>query len=158
MKRIVDSFYRWEEFLVKTLLALIVALVFIAAVLRTFKYPINWSVDIAQGLFAWGTFLGADVAMRKNKLMGVDLFISKMPIKTQRLLKIINYSMIIGFLSGIAFFGVKLCVENYARTFQSLSVSYSWVTLSAPVGAVLMIITSGKKIREMLNVKVKGSS
>jgi TRAP-type C4-dicarboxylate transport system permease small subunit len=152
MKKLYDSFCVYEELVAKVLLAFIVLLVFLAAISRTLSYPLNWSVDIAQLLFAWTTFFGADIAMRKDKLMGVDLFIDRMSVRTRTLLRIGHYLLIIVFLCGVVVFGLKLCVENYDRTFQTMEISYSWVTLSVPVGSVLMIITSILKLKKLLAV------
>ena len=46
------------------LLAAIVALVFVAAIMRFFDHPLIWSVDLAQLLFIWLCFFGAARAMR----------------------------------------------------------------------------------------------
>lgn len=150
MKKLYDSFCVLEELIAKALLAFIVLLVFLAALSRTLSYPLNWSVDIAQLLFAWTTFFGADIAMRKDKLMGVDLFIEKMSARTRTFLRIGHYTLIIVFLCGVIVFGLKLCVENYDRTFQTMEISYSWVTLSVPVGSALMIITSSLKLKQLI--------
>ncbi len=150
MKKLYQSFCALEELVAKVLLAFIVMLVFLAALSRTLSYPINWSVDIAQLLFAWTTFFGADIAMRKDKLMGVDLFIAKMSEKSRDILRIGHYIIIIVFLCGVVVFGLKLCLENYDRTFQTMEISYSWVTLSVPVGSVLMIITSCLKLKQLI--------
>jgi TRAP-type C4-dicarboxylate transport system permease small subunit len=150
MNKLYQSFCVLEELVAKVLLAFIVLLVFLAALSRTLSYPINWSVDIAQLLFAWTTFFGADIAMRKDKLMGVDLFIAKMSPKSRDILRIGHYILIIVFLCGVVVFGLKLCFENYDRTFQTMEISYSWVTLSVPVGSVLMIITSCLKLKQLI--------
>lgn len=150
MRKLYESFCVLEEQVAKILLAFIVLLVFVAALSRTLNYPLNWSVDIAQMLFAWATFFGADIAMRRDKLMGVDLFIERMTAKKRSLLQISHYLLIIVFLCGVVLFGLKLCIENYDRTFQTMEISYSWVTLSVPVGSVLMIITASLKLKRLI--------
>ncbi|QTL99674.1 TRAP transporter small permease subunit [Iocasia frigidifontis] len=152
MKKLYRYICLGEEVLTKSALFLIIVLVFIAAILRTLKYPLNWSVDIAQLLFAWTVFIGADIAFRRDKLMGVDLIISKFPSKIKSFLKIFFYCLIIIFLFITLIYGLQLCIENSARTFQSLRISYSWVTLSLPVGSILMVITSIIKIKKVLTV------
>lgn len=70
---------RLEDIASKTLLAAIVMLVFLAAVGRSLGYPLIWSVDMAQLLFIWLCFLGANRAMRAKAHVGVDLFVRKLP-------------------------------------------------------------------------------
>ena len=55
-------------------------LIFIAAVMRSISQPINWSLDISLFLFAWATFLSADVAYREDKLVNLDFLISALPL------------------------------------------------------------------------------
>ena len=55
------------------LLAIITTLVFIAAVMRFLGHPLPWSVDLAQRLFIWVCFLGADKAMRDKTPLGVEI-------------------------------------------------------------------------------------
>ncbi|MCX7856635.1 MAG: TRAP transporter small permease [Deltaproteobacteria bacterium] len=52
-----------------------------AAVTRYMGHPINWSVDVAVCLFTWCTFLGGDVALRRDKLMCVDVLVRNLPPK-----------------------------------------------------------------------------
>ncbi len=56
-----------EEYFVVIFLAALIMLVFIAAVLRWFGIGVAWSMDMAQLLFAWVCFIGADLALRQNK-------------------------------------------------------------------------------------------
>jgi TRAP-type C4-dicarboxylate transport system permease small subunit len=85
MKKLYEYICKGETFLIKIFMAFIVGLVFIAASTRYLGYPINWSVDMAVCLFAWCTFLAGDVALRNNKLMNVEYFISKLPEKKKNL-------------------------------------------------------------------------
>ena len=52
------------------LLAAIVLLVFMAAIMRFFGYPLIWSVDMAQLLFIWLCFFGATRAMSTDQISG----------------------------------------------------------------------------------------
>ena len=139
---------------IKVFFVFLVGLVFIAAVTRYIGYPINWSVDMAQCLFAWCTFLAADIAMRKNKLMSLDFFVNKLSEKNKKIFELINLIIIAVFLASLIGFGVWLSYTTRFRTFQGIpGFSYTWVTLSVPVGGSLMIITSILKIREKLKSK-----
>lgn len=62
-----------ETWIGVVMLATIIVLVFASAVMRTIKYPIVWSVDLAQLLFVWISMLGADVALKRKAHVGVDL-------------------------------------------------------------------------------------
>lgn len=151
MKKIYTYICQGEALVIKVFLVFIVALVFVAASTRYLGYPINWSVDLAVCLFAWCTFLSADVAMRNNKLMKVDFLVRKFSDQRQNLIEIINLLIIAVFLGALIGFGLWLSYTTRFRTFQGIpGFSYTWVTLSVPVGSALMLITTILKIREKL--------
>lgn len=137
-----------EEKIVVALLVLLIVLVFIAASLRWFGVPVAWSIDIAQLLFAWVCFIGADLALRNNKHVGVDMLVKRFPLSVQNVILLINSVLIMVFLIMTFVYGSKLCTENYARTFNTIPISYSLVTLSAPIGSFLMSLTIMGRIKK----------
>ncbi|NWG04647.1 MAG: TRAP transporter small permease subunit [Syntrophaceae bacterium] len=151
MKKLYEYICKGETFLIKVFLVFFVALVFIAAATRYAGYPINWSVDMAVCLFAWCTFLGGDVAFRNNKLMNVEFLVSKLPVKNRNVIELINLFIILIFLMALIGYGAKLSYTTRFRAFQGIPwFSYTWVTISVPIGSMLMVITTILKIRGKL--------
>lgn len=141
MKKFYRQVCKIEEALTSLLLLLICMLVFLSAIARTIRHPLNWAVDISLLLFAWEVFLGGDVAIRNTELIGVDIFLKMFPVRIQKTLKIIFSLMILVFLGILVIYGIPLCLESTKRLFQVLPISYAWCTLSVPTGAFLMIIS-----------------
>ena len=150
MKTFYGYFCKVEETLVKLSLVSIAVLVFISAIFRTFKYPLNWAADVAMLLFAWLIFLGADMALRNTDLVSVDMIITKFSQKVQKSIFVLWNFIIILFLVFLIWHGVPLAIESTSRLFQTLGISYSWATISVPVGAFLMIITMCIKTSHLL--------
>lgn len=151
MKKIYEYVCKVELLFVKVMFVFLVALVFVAAFTRYIGYPINWSVDMAQCLFAWCTFLAADIAMRNKKLMRVDFFVEKLSDKNKNTVELINLIIILVFLVALIIFGSFLSYSTRFRTFQGIpGFSYTWVTLCVPVGGMLMGVTVILNIREIL--------
>lgn len=149
MKKVYDYVCKGESFLTKVFIVFLVALVFVAAATRYMGYPINWSVDIAVCLFAWCTFLGGDVALRKEKLMNVEFLVGKLSPEMKKKIELLNLTIILVFLAALVVFGTKLSYTTRFRTFQGIPwFSYTWVTISVPIGSILMMITTILKIRE----------
>ena len=152
MKKIYGYVCLGELLVVKVAFVSLVLLVFIAAFTRYIGYPINWSVDMAQCLFAWCTFLAADIAMRNNKLMRVDFFVKKLPEHYKNKVELLNLIIILAFLMALVGYGSWLSYTTRFRAFQGIpGFSYTWVTLSVPVGSLLMSITTALNIRAILN-------
>jgi len=149
MKKVYEYVCKGESFLTKVFIVFLVALVFVAAATRYLGHPINWSVDIAVCLFAWCTFLGGDVALRKDKLMNVEFFIGKLSPEKRRTVELLNLFIILIFLAALLVYGAKLSYTTRFRTFQGIPwFSYTWVTISVPIGSMLMMITTILKVRE----------
>ena len=138
-------------------LMVLIATVFAAAVLRFFGVDMSISTDLAQLVFAWVSFIGADLAMRKNKHMGVDMLITKFPLPVQNGIHLFNYVLILAFLLFAVRYGINLCIVNAARKYQTLYISYSCATASCPVGCGLMCITAVKRIVEYIRNFMSGN-
>ncbi|MEC9490134.1 MAG: TRAP transporter small permease, partial [Halanaerobiales bacterium] len=98
-------------------------------------------VDLAQLLFVWVVFLGADRALQTNNHIGVDFFVNFLPRKFKKFIYIIHYLFILLFLSGIIYYGFDLTISNFSRNFSTLGISYSYATAAVPVGCLLMFRT-----------------
>ena len=148
MKEIYEFICEKEMQIAKYALGILSLLVFVAAVGRSLHYPLNWAMDAATFLFAWTVFLGADAAMRLDRLFCIEVLTSKLSWKAQLYLKMINYTIIAVFLIGMIGYGLPLSYTTRFRAFQGIpGFSYTWVTLSVPIGCALMLITAILKIK-----------
>ncbi|WP_258358683.1 TRAP transporter small permease [Moorella sulfitireducens] len=151
MKKAYEFICRIEGVIAQVTLFVMVVLVCVAGFMRTLGHPINWAVDMATFLFAWCCFFSADIAWRNDKLIIVDAFIKWLPEKAKWYIRMIHYFIIVIFLAYLIVFGSWLSYTTRARTFQGIpGFSYTWVTLSLPVGAILLLITTVLKIRREL--------
>ncbi|MDF1616858.1 TRAP transporter small permease [Petrocella sp. FN5] len=142
MGKVLKVIFRIEEFICSTFFITIIGLVFASAVFRYLKIPIQWSIDITQILFAWVAFLGADIALRNGKLLGVDILTRKFSDVIQYYLKLFCNVLIIVVLFIFIVYGFNLSISSWQRSFQTLPISYSFVTLSLPVGSIFMLMSS----------------
>ena len=148
-------FYRWlvgaEAAIASALLLLMTALIFLGGVARMAGHPLNWTGDAATALFAWTCFLCADIAWRRNSLMAVEVLTARLAPAAQRALRLVNLGLIGLFLLYVAGMGLWLSWVSRARSFQGIpEISYSWVTMSMPLGALLLLATTLLKVRDEL--------
>ena len=108
MKTVYKWYCRIETAIVAAGFFAIVALTFSNAVLRAFNQPIVAADDICTLLFAWVSFMGADVAMRANRLVGMDLVTMHLPAKLQKTLQLIVYVVMIATICLLIVKGVEL--------------------------------------------------
>jgi TRAP-type C4-dicarboxylate transport system permease small subunit len=148
MSRLYAALIRWEAWIAGAFLLAMVLLIFTGGVARLLGQPQNWTTDAATCLFAWACFLCADIAWRRSSLMSIDLLINLLPRGARRFLGWLNYLIIAVFLVYVIVMGTWLSWISRARSFQGIpEVSYSWVTMSLPAGALLLLITTWRKFR-----------
>ena len=123
-----------------------VALVFSSAIARGIGKPLAWSLDVAQLLLCWTSLVGADVAFRHDKFIGLNLFTRKMPVKVQKVLEIVVLVLMQVAFCIFIYYGVMLSIKSWKRSFQTLPISYSFVTIALPVMSTLMTLTNILKI------------
>lgn len=147
MKKVLEVINKIERYLAAACLVVATSITFIAAITRVFGHPINWSIDISLFLWAWCIFFSGDLALRDDKMVNVDLLINKLPKKGTKIHSTILYVVILAFLIALLIYGSQLVYTSRLRPFQSIpAISYSWVTLSLPIGALLMIRSVISKI------------
>jgi TRAP-type C4-dicarboxylate transport system permease small subunit len=157
MKKLYGLICKAEVFLAALCFSISCCLIFFAAVARTFDRPINWSQDMSLFLFAWSVFLSADAAFRADKLVNIDLLVTRFPASARKALSMLIYLVILVFLAILIWYGIKLSLFSRRRVFQGIpGFSYSWVTISIPAGSFLMAITSILKLKDLLPRRLSG--
>lgn len=116
-------------------------LVFAGAVGRTLGSPLIWSVDLAQLAFVWAAVLGADIALKRNQHIEIDILVRRFPQSTRRILAIAWLVLMAAFLAALVFLGTQLTLLNLERELGDVGISYGWVTAAIPAGSLLMLGT-----------------
>ena len=158
IKKIYEAFCRFEMWAAATLLMAIATLVFVSAIARTVRHPLNWAVDISMLFFAWLVFIGGDIVIRETDLISVDILQRLLPGGIRKWMTAIFYVIMIAFLLVLVWYGIPLLIENRKRLFQAMELSYSWCTLAVPVGSILMIISSSIRLHRLFREPVKKES
>ena len=141
MKKFYRGFCWLEETLCCIGFLVMIGLVFLSAVARTVGRPLAWSIDVSQLLLCWTTLIGADIAFRHKKILGLDLFTQMLPEKVQKALEILLDLVILVALLIFIKYGTSLSISSWKRSFQTLKLSYSYVTMALPVMSVLMSVS-----------------
>lgn len=141
LSKLNEKIKKIEEQIAQLFIVFIVLLVFTAALARWFKIPIAWTIDMSQLLFGWAVFLGADLAMDEDRHVGMEILSSKLPLKYQKSLTLFWNVILIIFLVVCVYYGTQLCLNNSTRKFNTMRISYSYLTAAVPVGSLLMIRT-----------------
>lgn len=154
MNRLAKAYKKFCDIELAVGAVLLISTVFIltfAAILRTIGFPINWGLDLALLMFTWSVYVGADTALRDDKMVNVEIFQQFLKPKTKKILQLFIYILILIFLLLMVYYGFFLAYSSRFRTFQGIPfLSYTWATLSMPIPSVFMIITTSLKIHNLL--------
>ena len=123
--------------------SIMVILIFLQIIYRyVLIRPIPWAEECARYCFIWATFLGASVAIRTKGHTSVELIISLVPNKFQRLLTLVGYVICIIFLWFIMRFGYSISMSILAmkQTSPALQLPMFYAYLGIPIGATTMAL------------------
>jgi TRAP-type C4-dicarboxylate transport system permease small subunit len=147
LRRIYKLFCRIEQIVCGTGFMFLIFFVFLSAILRLFRVSLSWNIDLAMLLLAWTAFMGADIAWRSGQLAGLDLVTRNLPVVLQKIIQILVYLVITAALIVIFVFGLRLVWIERVRTYQSMPIPYSLVTLGLVLPAISMAFSTILKVR-----------
>ena len=150
MRKLYHAICKAEVIICGSGFVLLVVFIFLSAVLRFFRVSMAWNIDIALFLLSWTAFLGADIAWRSGRLVGVDIVTSRFPPGLQKIIEILIYIVIFAALVIIIVFGTRLAWTDRVRKFQSIPMPYSLVTMSLVTAALSMSVSTILKIRRCI--------
>ncbi|MCR5620725.1 MAG: TRAP transporter small permease subunit [Treponema sp.] len=150
IKKIYDCCCKLEVAVCGVGFILLVTLVFASAILRFMRISMSWNIDLAMLLLAWTSFLGADVAWRSGQLIGIDLLTRYFPKAVQKAILIAVYLIILVVCVVICIYGCRLAWSERLRTYQSMPIPYSLVSLSLVVATFSMSISTALKIKDCI--------
>ena len=142
----VSTLKKLEERLAMAFFAGTSLFVLIGAATRTVGSPVIWAIDLAQLSFAWACVLGADLAMKSNSHIEIDIVVRHFPQTVRKYLAITWLIAIAAFLGLLVWHGTNLTLMNTERELGDIGISYSWITGAIPTGCALMLATTLKRL------------
>ena len=149
MRKLYKTLCKLELIACGTGFMLLITMVFLAAILRFFRFSVAWNIDLALFLLAWTAFLGADIAWREGKLIGIDLLVKRLPSSIAKIIQFVVYLIVLTALIVIVVNGSRLAWLERVRRYQSIPIPFSLMTLSLIVAASSMIVTTLIKIKRL---------
>ena len=147
MKKFYEYFCKIETVICGIGFIFLVLFVFASAILRFMRVSMSWNIDLAMLLLAWTAFLGADIAWRSGQLIGIDIVTRYFPKKMQKAILLLIYVIILCVTVIICIYGARLVWTERLRTYQSMPIPYSLVSLSLVVATFSMSVSTIGKIK-----------
>lgn len=100
----------------------------------------SWSEELARLLMVWLALLGAALACREDRHLGLDVIVRSWPEEVQRLSRLFCYTLVIAFACVImAYGGWELVSKRFVSGQQlpALGINKAWFYLAIPVSGFL---------------------
>lgn len=137
MNRWIARACRGLEAVIAVMLGLMVVLVFGNVVLRyLFNSGITVSEEVSRWLFIWMTFLGAIVALREHRHLGVDMVVQRLPAWAKKICLALGHLLMLYILWLLLQGSLMQARINWDVTAPTTGASMAIVYLSCVVFAV----------------------
>ena len=122
------------------------------------SYPLHWTEELARYLMIYSVFFGAALALRKNRLIAIELFYQSISPAKGRILRILIMLISIVFFAILFVQGIAILETVKFQTSAGLGISMAIPYAAIPIGAVLMAINAVAVILETIILRNKRES
>ncbi|MBU7592656.1 TRAP transporter small permease [Metabacillus halosaccharovorans] len=154
IKKIFDPI---DDIIATLALAVIISLTVINVFLRfVLNSPVAWAEEVSVGLFIWLVFVGMSSAMKRDKHIGVDYFVNKMP-RPLKITAIIIRALAIytALFYVLIYLGSSLTAQAQSKVTPILAISYQYIDIAVPIGAFLTAIHFTRLLIRSLKTELK---
>ncbi|WP_114194204.1 TRAP transporter small permease [Edaphovirga cremea] len=98
--------------------------------------PIQWTEEMSGLLMIWVVMLGGVVAEREKAHLTIPFVVDMLPAKIKTIVATLVSIASIGLLLYMAWLGYRLAEMAQFKVTQILKISWFWIDLAVPVGAL----------------------
>lgn len=141
----IDRIERWGAAILDAVTgALVVA---IAAILLlqvigryVLEYPFTWPEEMAGFLFVWVIFLGALSAYRGGHMIGISIFVDKLPARWTAAVRLATNLVVVAILVLMIVEGVDATRAAAGMRTTVTGLSWAYIYLALPIGFALLAL------------------
>lgn len=150
MKKIFDHLERGINWMLFLLLLAMVCFIFTQVFSRfVLNRPLSWTEELSRHLMIWMAFLASSVGYRRGVHLSINLIEEKMKGRAKKVYQLLLMIPAIVFLGYMTFYGFKLVERTSVQVASALQYKMSYVYLSIPVSALVMLFFSVEKILQI---------
>ncbi len=131
------NFEKWLSYFFIIVMAAAVLLQFFS---RLLGYPLAWGEEIARYAYVWLAFIGTAYVVMTKEHIQVNFFIFKLPRKTQRVIVILEYVLMILSVIYILPSAFHHSVEQWKNLSPAMELPTFFLYISFPIGMTLVVI------------------
>lgn len=139
--RIEERIVQIEEAAVFVILALLAVTLSLQIASRfLFRFPLDWTEELARVAQLWLVFIGAAVGARRAEHFVVELFMQRVRFPGKLTVARAVDVVVVGFFLALAGVSAYAAWFGAIQILPTLGVSVAWGTASIPVGCLLMAL------------------
>lgn len=101
--------------------------------------PLGWSGELSRYLMIWMTFIGASLAVRKQRLIKLEVLLLTLSSRAKRFAGVLAGIISIFFYFILMYYGISIMQTVQAQQSPALQISMAIPYSAIPVGAFLLI-------------------
>ena len=144
MKKFLQKYDKFEEYLLIGSLVFNVLLIFSQILMRTiFNYSLSWTEELSRYIFIWQTWLGTSIALKYKQHIRVEILINIFKkAKNKKILEISVNLIWIAFSIFLLYAGTLLCKSMIARNVLSsgMRIPLVFVYSCLPISSLIVLI------------------
>jgi TRAP-type C4-dicarboxylate transport system permease small subunit len=115
--------------------------------------PWGWVEEVTVFTFVWLTMLGASAVIHVEGHCSIDVLVTRMSPRGQRIISIIGDVIVLLTLGLLIWFGVILTIKGHSKLTPILGIPYSYIDASIPVCCSFMLMYYGRMFWNSLRGK-----
>ena len=144
MKKFLQKYDKFEEYLLIGSLVFNVLLIFSQIFMRTiFNYSLSWTEELSRYIFIWQTWLGTSIALKYKQHIRVEILINIFKkAKNKKILEISVNLIWIAFSIFLLYAGTLLCKSMIARNVLSsgMRIPLVFIYSCLPISSLIVLI------------------
>lgn len=147
LKRLLEVFDRIALWGVVALMAFMSIITFLAVIFRFLLHsPLTWSEEAARYMMVWVTYLGAGIAVKKGRHIGVTMFINRVPLVLRKPLIFFAELMIVIFLILLVYQGINLLLTLRTQISPAMGLPMVIPYFAIPFGCLYMVLHVSERL------------
>ena len=144
MRKILQKYDKFEEYLLIGTLVFNVLLIFSQILMRTiFNYSLSWTEELSRYIFIWQTWLGTSIALKYKQHIRVEILINIFKkAKNKKILEVLVNFIWISFSAFLLYAGILLCKSMIARNVLSsgMRIPLVFIYSCLPISSLIVLI------------------
>lgn len=159
MKKIIDFYNRFEEYLLVGSLVFTVCIILLQVIMRyVFNSSLSWSEELARYIFIWQIWLGASLGVREKKHIRVELVYGLFKQKGQLVMDVLSTIIWIALCIFLAINGTELTLALLQRhsTSPAMKIPMYIIYSTLPISCGVMVLRLVQRVLKIIKTPFKG--